>query len=114
MMENAWYTTITPEACSTILWKDQEKAAARKTDCAEALRLTAADLLELGVIDRIIEEPMGGAHHDHDAAKDALKAAIKVTFDDLTGIPVGQLLAERLEKFSSMGAFDELADEVEV
>ena len=114
MMENAWYTTITPEACSTILWKDQEKAAARKTDCAEALRLTAADLLELGVIDRVIEEPMGGAHHDHDAAKDALKTAIKVTFDDLTGIPVGQLLAERLEKFSSMGAFDELADEVEV
>lgn len=106
MMENAWYTTITPEACSTILWKDQEKAAARKTDCAEALRLTAADLLELGVIDRIVKEPMGGAHHDFDAANQALKTAISESFADITAIPINTLILERIDKFSSMGVYE--------
>jgi acetyl-CoA carboxylase carboxyl transferase subunit alpha len=106
MMENAWYTTITPEACSTILWKDQEKAAARKTDCAEALRLTAADLLELGVIDGIVEEPLGGAHHDFSAANQALKTAISESFAEITSTPIDTLILERIDKFSNMGVYD--------
>ena len=72
MLENCWYSVISPESCSSILWRSWEY----KEQAAEALRLTAPDLLEQGIIDRIIKEPLGGAHKNHKEAADTLKAAI--------------------------------------
>lgn len=111
MMEHAWFTTITPEACSTILWKDQEKAAERKIDCAEALRLTSDDLQELGVIDGIIPEPSGGAHHDPDTAIETLKTAVTGILNELKAVPIEELIASRLEKYGKIGVFDEVVEE---
>lgn len=107
MMENAWYSVIIPERCSTILWKDKEKAAARTPECADALQLTAPDLLRLGVIDRIVQEPLGGAHRDYQTAADSLKACVLDTLNELRDIPPQTLVNERLEKFSRMGVYEE-------
>ena len=110
MMENAWYSVISPEPCSTILWKDQEKAAARKADCAEALRLSATDLLQFGVIDEIVPEPFGGAHRDHETAISNVRKSILKALHDARGQSVYDRLEARLEKYSNMGAFDEVPD----
>ena len=111
MMENAWYSVISPEPCSTILWKDQEKAAARKADCAEALKLSATDLLEFGVIDEIIPEPFGGAHRDHETAIAALKKALVKSLKEVKKMTTDEMLDARLDKYSNMGAFEEVAAE---
>lgn len=113
MMENAWYSVISPEPCSTILWKDQEKAAARKADCAEALKLSAKDLLKFGVIDEIIPEPFGGAHNNHDEATDAVKSAIGKALNTVKKQSIDDMLDARLEKYSNMGAFEETITEEE-
>jgi acetyl-CoA carboxylase carboxyl transferase subunit alpha len=101
MLENAVYSVISPEGCAAILWKD----ASQKERAAQALRLTAADLLELGVIDAIVPEPDGGAHADPDGAAEALGQALRQAVDDLAAIAPDRLLAQRTEKFLRMGQF---------
>src|SRR5579871_715174 len=99
MLEHAVYSVISPEGCASILWRD----AGHAQEAAEALRLTANDLLRLGVIDRIVAEPLGGAHRSPKAAIDALGAAIDDVLQGLVGTDGAQLRAQRREKFLAMG-----------
>ena len=99
MMEHAVYSVISPEGCASILWRSGDAAK----QAAEALRLTAQDLLKLKVIDRIIDEPLGGAHRQRDAAMDALGDAIAEALDEVIGIDGGTLRAMRREKYLEMG-----------
>lgn len=103
MMEYAIYSVISPEGCAAILWGDRAKAP----QAAEAMRVTAPDLLELEVIDGIISEPTGGAHRDPGAAASALKKCIVENLDVLSKTPVPELLKRRLEKYSRMGTYRE-------
>ncbi|MDB6116730.1 MAG: accA [Verrucomicrobiaceae bacterium] len=103
LMENAYYSVISPEGCAAILWKHREHAP----EAASALKLSAQDLSKLGVIDGIVPEPLGGAHHDHATTAESLKAAVSEALDHLEKLPLPQLLEERYEKFRRMGAFTE-------
>lgn len=103
IMENAYYSVISPEGCAAILWKHRSHAP----EAAEALKLTAGHLKELGLVDGIVPEPQGGAHHDHAAAAELLKKSILQSLDELAGQPAGELLAARYEKFRGMGVFSE-------
>jgi acetyl-CoA carboxylase carboxyl transferase subunit alpha len=103
MMENAWYSVISPEGCAAILWRDSGKAP----DAAEAMRVTAPDLVELDVVDEVITEPEGGAHRDFKAASNALKKSILKHLDELSKIPSAKLIEKRIEKFSKMGDWSE-------
>jgi acetyl-CoA carboxylase carboxyl transferase subunit alpha len=101
MMEYAVYSVISPEGCASILWRDTTKAEV----AAEMMKITATDLKKFGVIDRIIPEPMGGAHRDHKAAAESLKAALVETLTPLLSMPLLKLLDRRYRKFREMGAF---------
>lgn len=103
ILENAYYSVISPEACSAILWKDRRHAA----EAAEALKLTAQDLINLGVVDEIIPEPEGGAHRDHERAAATLGEALRSNLDRLLKMPVGELLEARYRKFRRLGKFAE-------
>jgi len=103
MLENAIYSVISPEGCAAILWKD----ATQKERAAQALRLTATDLHELGIIDEIVREPDGGAHADPDEAGRALGEALDRALTELEPVPRDALLAARAEKFLRMGRFVE-------
>ena len=103
MLENSVYSVISPEGCAAILWKD----ASQKERAAEALKLTATDLLKLGVIDEIIPEPPGGAHSDPDAAAQALGESLRRHLRLLSRVRIEKLLKRREEKYLSMGAFIE-------
>jgi acetyl-CoA carboxylase carboxyl transferase subunit alpha len=103
MLENCWYSVISPESCSSILWRSWEY----KEQAAEALKLTAPDLLEQKIIDRIIPEPLGGAHKDHREAAGILKSALIDELQQLTKIKPEKLIENRLEKFGKMGAYIE-------
>lgn len=103
MMENAYYSVISPEGCAAILWKHREHAP----EAASALKLSAQDLSKLGVIDGIIPEPLGGAHNDHFAAANSLKEAVLATLKTLNAIPTGDLLEQRYQKFRALGQFTE-------
>jgi len=103
MLEYAWYSVISPEGCAAILWR----SAAKAPEAAEALRPTSGDLIELGIVDKVIPEPPGGAHADHAAAAQAVKAEIGAALAELCGLPTEQLLAGRLEKYRKMGHFRE-------
>ncbi len=103
MFENSVYSVISPEGCAAILWKD----ASQRERAAEALKLTAPDLIELGLIDEILAEPVGGAHTDPDAAAASLAEALTRHLATLTALPVDQLIARRAEKFLAMGKFEE-------
>lgn len=100
MLENAWYSVISPESCSSILWRSWDY----KEDAARALKLTAFDLDEQGLIDRIVSEPLGGAHRDPDAAFDATGRAIAEALKELDKLSTKKLLAERLAKLDGIGA----------
>ena len=100
MMENAIYSVISPEGCASILWKDPTQAP----KAAAALKLTAPHLLELGIIDGIVKEPLGGAHSDFDAAAALLKEAIVEAFSELSELSAEQLVEERYQKFARMGS----------
>ncbi len=102
MMEYAYYSVISPEGCAAILWKDGE----RSPDAAEALKLTANDLLRLGVVDGIIPEPLGGAHRAPDDAMRQVKAAILSALDELALVPPDELVAARYRKYRTMAAID--------
>ncbi|MDR3682422.1 MAG: acetyl-CoA carboxylase carboxyltransferase subunit alpha [Geothrix sp.] len=99
MMENAIYSVISPEGCASILWKDASQAP----KAAAALKLTAPHLLDLGVIDGIVKEPLGGAHSNYDAAAAALKEAIVEAFSELSDLSAEQLVEERYQKFARIG-----------
>lgn len=99
MLENAYYSVISPEGCAAILWKHREHAP----EAAQALKLSAQDLLKLNVIDAIVPEPAGGAHHDHAAAATALQQAVAKALAELETIPTDQLLKQRYEKFRALG-----------
>jgi len=103
MLENCWYSVISPESCSSILWRSWDF----KEQAAEALKLTAPDLLEQKIVDRIIPEPLGGAHKKHEDAAKILKGALKEELEQLVKIKPEKLIEIRLEKFGKMGAFSE-------
>jgi len=103
MLENSWYSVIAPESCSQILWRSWDY----KEDAARALKLTAADLTEVGIVDEIVPEPVGGAHRNPDAAYEATGTAIASTLDRLTPLDTQTLLDQRLAKFDSLGAYEE-------
>ena len=99
MFEHAVYSVISPEGCASILWRTADKAA----DAAEAMKITASDLQALGVIDRIVPEPVGGAHRDPQAATGALKGAILEELDGCSSLGPKELLAQRRAKFLAIG-----------
>jgi acetyl-CoA carboxylase carboxyl transferase subunit alpha len=101
MLENAYYSVISPEGCAAILWRDRNHAA----EAAEALKLTAQDLKSLQLIDEVIAEPIGGAQSDHDQAAANLKTALLANLEVLVKKPKDRLLAERYDKFRKMGQF---------
>lgn len=103
MLENCWYSVISPESCSSILWRSWDY----KEQAAEALKLTAPDLLEQKLIDKIVPEPMGGAHKDLDKAAAILKEALIEELTNLKKIKPDKLIEQRLEKFGKMGAYIE-------
>ena len=109
MLENTWYTVISPENCSTILWRSW----AQKETAAEQLRLTGKDMLNFGLVDGIVPEPAGGSHWYYDKAADILKEYLKPIIKELKQIPAEKRCEERIEKFSKMGFWNELAENAE-
>lgn len=103
MMRYCWYSVISPESCSSILWRSWDY----KEQAAEALKLTAPDLLKLGIIDRIVDEPVGGAHRNHDEAAKILKSVLIEELDNVCKLDREKLLDLRIKKFGAMGAFKE-------
>ena len=100
IMENAWYSVISPESCAAILWRD----AAQAEQAAEALKLTAKDLEEVGVVDRVVPEPGGGAHRNPKAAMEELRQALSEELSALASLSPEDLLHDRYRRFRSMGA----------
>ena len=103
MLENSVYSVISPEGCAAILWKD----ASQRERAADALKLTAPDLQELGIIDEIIDEPSGGAHTDLDTTGEALREALVRNLAELRKIKPDKLIRRRAEKFGKIGAYSE-------
>ena len=103
MMENTWYTVISPESCSSILWRSWDK----KEVAAEQLRLTGTDMLQFGLVDEVIPEPLGGAHWDYDLAAENLKNYLIPTLESLEKIPAETRVNNRIEKFGKMGFWQE-------
>jgi acetyl-CoA carboxylase carboxyl transferase subunit alpha len=101
MLENAWYSVISPEGCAAILWRD----AAKAPEAAEALKLSAPDLMRLKIIDKIITEPGGGAHRDPQKQAQVLKAEILLALDELENLGVEELIERRIAKFRVMGEY---------
>jgi acetyl-CoA carboxylase carboxyl transferase subunit alpha len=106
MLENAVYSVITVEGCAAILWKDG-KSTEMKERAAKALRITAPELMELGVIDEIVPEPVGGAHVNHEASARALQEALVRNLEELRRFRPEKLVRRRREKFLAMGEFTE-------
>ena len=104
MMENTWYTVISPENCSSILWRSWEK----KEVAAEQLKLTAKDMKGFGLVDEIVEEPAGGAHWDYQVAADMLKSSIKKALEEVKHKASAERINDRIEKYGKMGFWEEL------
>ncbi len=105
MLENTWYSVISPEGCASILYRDAKKAE----DAAEALKPTPKDLMEIGICDRIISEPNGGAHRDFEAAANELKSALLDELEQLSKIVPEDFLENRIQKYDKLGYFQENA-----
>ena len=103
ILENSYYSVITPEGCAAILWRDPAATA----QAAESLRLTSSDLLKLGIVDEVIPEPVGGAHRDYDAAANKLGEAIRKSLDDLSRLSPEKLREQRYDRFRALGVFAE-------
>ena len=103
MLENTWYSVISPESCSSILWRSWDF----KEKAAEALKLTPNDMKKNKLIDKIISEPLGGAHNDRDKVFKSVKKAIINSFNQLSEKNIDDLINERMNKFTSMGVYDE-------
>ncbi len=102
MLENTWYSVISPESCSSILWRSWE----HKETAAQALKLTPKDMLKLKLIDKIIKEPLGGAHFDRAQTFEFVKSELIQSFNELKEIPAKELIHSRREKFISMGSYE--------
>jgi len=103
MMQNTWYTVISPESCSSILWRSWDQ----KEKAAEELKLTSEHMLEFGLVDGVIPEPLGGAHWDHDEAAELVKTQIVHTLEELKKIDSILRIDQRIDKFSKMGFWEE-------
>jgi acetyl-CoA carboxylase carboxyl transferase subunit alpha len=103
IMEYAYYSVISPEGCAAILWKD----ASKREESAKVLKLTAPDLLELGIVDEIIPEPEGGAHRNPDESANNLKEAISKNLKEISALPLEKLLTQRYKRYRKLGAFKE-------
>lgn len=103
MLEHAYYTVISPEGCASILWRD----ASKYPDAAQALKITSDDLIELGIVDGAIKEPVGGAHTCYSEMSDNMKAAILDSLKELEGMSAEELKNQRYNKFRAMGRFIE-------
>jgi acetyl-CoA carboxylase carboxyl transferase subunit alpha len=101
MLENTWYSVISPESCSSILWRNWDN----KEKAAEALKLTAKNMLKNKLIDGIIKEPLGGAHTDPEKMQKKLKTELKKHINKLSEIPIDKLVESRIEKFCDMGVY---------
>jgi acetyl-CoA carboxylase carboxyl transferase subunit alpha len=106
MLEYATYSVISPEGCASILWRDDGK----KPEAAAAMKMTATDLLRLGVVDEVVPEAPGGAHRDHDASAKLLGEALRRHLAELLIMPPEKLREDRYRKFRHMGAFVESGD----
>jgi len=111
MLEHAYYSVISPEGCAGILWKSHE----HKDKAAQALKMTSRDLLQLGIIEDVIEEPLGGAHRDHQLTASRIKQHLKTQLRELTKIPTDQLVEQRYQRFRALGVwlehpFDAMTD----
>jgi len=104
ILENAIYSVISPEGCASIMWRDSTKAEL----AAEALKITARDLHEMGLVDEIVPEPEGGAHLDHEAAAALLDPVLERSLQELQALPLSELLQRRYEKYRRMGQFFEV------
>jgi acetyl-CoA carboxylase carboxyl transferase subunit alpha len=103
MMANTWYTVISPESCSSILWRSWD----HKEKAAEELKLTSDHMLDFGLVDGVIPEPVGGAHWDHDAAAEMLKIQVLKAIEELKQIDPETRIDQRIDKFSRMGRWEE-------
>ena len=103
MLEHSIYAVISPEGCASILWRD----AAKREEAAEALKLTSQDLADLGIIDRVVPEPLGGAHRNLEKMAQQLKSVLMEELAALQSVTPGELVERRIEKFSRMGVFQE-------
>jgi acetyl-CoA carboxylase carboxyl transferase subunit alpha len=101
MLENTWYSVISPESCSSILWRSWEF----KEQAADALKLTATDMKKQKLVDEIIKEPLGGAHRDRDKTFSTVSNAIIKSFEELKNLSPKDLVAKRMDKYSHMGVF---------
>ena len=104
MMENTWYTVISPESCSSILWRSWDM----KEKAAEELRLTPEHMLKFGLVDGVIPEPLGGAHWNYDEAAQILKSHLLPVIAELKAIPAEERIKQRIAKFSKMGFWEEV------
>ena len=103
MLENTWYSVISPESCSSILWKSWEY----KEQAAEALKLTSTDMKKQKLVDDIIPEPLGGAHYDRETAFKTVEQYIMKGFNELKDLSTDELIAQRMDKYSKMGEYKE-------
>jgi acetyl-CoA carboxylase carboxyl transferase subunit alpha len=103
MLENTWYSVISPESCSSILWKSWEY----KEQAAEALKLTSSDMKKQKLIDDIIPEPLGGAHYDRETTFKTVQQYITNSYSELKELSTADLIAQRMDKYSRMGEYRE-------
>jgi len=103
MLENTWFSVISPEGCASILWRE----AAKAPEAADAMKVTAVDMVEMGICDRIVEEPLGGAHRDHTGMAEILKEVILDELSQLDRLETSELLDRRLKRFDDIGTFTE-------
>lgn len=104
MLENSIYSVISPEGCAAILWKDQSKAA----EAAEAMKITAEEVSQLGVVDAVLPEPLGGAHRDPDAAAAKVREVMLAALEELEAVDAERRVDDRLQKFLNMGVYEQL------
>ncbi|NQU27759.1 MAG: acetyl-CoA carboxylase carboxyltransferase subunit alpha [Candidatus Marinimicrobia bacterium] len=103
MLENTWFSVISPEGCASILWRD----AAKAPEAADAMKVTSADLLDMGICDRVINEPLGGAHRDHKGMCEILKNEILIELTELELLSTDDLLEHRFDRLSNIGNYSE-------
>jgi len=101
MLENTWYSVISPESCSSILWRSWEF----KETAADALKLTANDMKKMKIVDQIVKEPLGGAHTDREKTFKTVRDAIVASYDEFKNLSPKDLINKRMEKYSNIGVF---------